>query len=195
MIVGSPNGVGYFQSFLHGSPYTASLLLLLALGLALCFGGRVLIKGLAFVITGIILASIGAGIGGAFFGMLGLLFGAVVGFIIGGFLGMAVVNLGIGIALGYMAYSTSIVLISSQIISVIVGVVIFFVGIALASQFLSVLTAVVGGLLMFEVINALGFGFLLSAGVAVAMSALGATFQLIAESHAKTRTAKTLQTV
>lgn len=195
MIVAFQHGLSYLQHYLHGTSFTVSLLVLLALGLALCFAGRVLIKGLAFIITGIALGIIGAALGAAFLGILGLVIGGTVGFIAGGFLGMLVVKLGVGIALGYLGYSASTGMISSQFISIVIGIVLFVVGVALANYLLSVGTAVVGGLLIFQVMTGLGFGFVLAAAAAVVIGAIGAAVQLIGESHAKTRTVTTTQTV
>ena len=195
MIMNFMGGLSYLQNYLHGFPYTVSLLLLLVLGLALCFAGRALIKGLAFIITGVIVGIIGAAIGVTFLGPLGLLLGAVVGFIVGGFLGLLVVRLGVGIALGYLGYSISGGYVSSAIIPIVVGVVLFFVGIALTNQLLSISTAVVGGLLVFEVMSAIGFGFVIDAGAAIITGALGAAVQLMSESNTKTKTIKTTQTV
>ena len=197
MIINFQQGLSYLQNYLHGLQYTVSLLVLLALALALCFAGRALIKGLAFIIVGIVLASVGAAIGMAYLGTVGLLLGAAVGFIVGGFLGLMVVILGVGIAVGYLGYSASTALMGSETISIIVGVVLFFVGIVLADKLLSVATAVVGGLLFFNVMTALGFEFLLAAIAAIVVGGLGVAVQLADESREKTRrmTKTTTQTI
>ena len=66
---------------MHGLPYTVALVILLVLAPALFFADRILIKELAFIVTGIILGIIRPALGAAYLENFGLVIGAAIGFI------------------------------------------------------------------------------------------------------------------
>jgi len=182
--------LGYFS----GLPATVTILLLLALSLTLAFFGRDLIKVLAFLITGVIVGAIGAQVGLYYLGTLGEVLGAVGGFVIGGLLGVLLVIVGVGIALGYLGYSATSALVGSEIVAIIAGAILFIAGIVLANEILSVATALLGGLLLFDLMTYMGTGFVLSAIVAVAVALLGAWIQTMDLFGSRSRIKKTTQT-
>ncbi len=146
---------------LNGVPGWALLLALLAVSLLLIFAGRTIVKVLAFLVVGLIGAGIGGMLGAQYLtslGSAGALLGIVLGFVLGGLLGIALVAVGIGLAVGYGAYLLSLDFVSSMTVAVIVGIVFFIVGVALYGRILTLVTALAGGLLLFDVLRMYGLG-------------------------------------
>ncbi len=160
-------------------------MLLLVLSLALIFAGRQLAKALAFIVTGVVVAAIGATVGALFLGIFGAVLGAVAGFLIGGFIGVMLLELGIGIALGYVGYSISHAYLGGDFLSLLIGVVLFVVGIALANKILEVATVVLGGVLLFDVMIAMNSSYAMALIVSVAVSLLGLWVQNTSKTKAK----------
>ena len=97
MIIDFNQVLGYFA----GLPAIVALLFVLALALALTFAGREMIKVLAFIVTGLIVGGVSSEIGMNYMGTVGAILGGVAGFLFGGILGVFLVIVGVGIALGY----------------------------------------------------------------------------------------------
>ena len=172
---------GYFA----GLPDIFLAVLLLFVSLALIFAGRQLAKALAFIVTGVVVASIGATIGGGFLGIFGAILGATAGFLVGGLIGVMLLELGIGIALGYVGYSVSHAYLGGQLLPLLIGVILFVVGIALANKILEVATVVLGGVLLFDVMIAIGSSYGMALIVSIAVSLLGLWVQNTSTTKAK----------
>jgi hypothetical protein len=157
-------------------PAWALLLSMLVVSLILLFAGRKVVKFLAFLVFGLIGASIGGILvaqllAGA--GSLGTIIGLLLGFILGGFIGVMLLALGIGIVIGYAAYVLTASLVSGTAVPLIVGFLFFIVGLALHNKILSFVTAVAGGILLFDVLEIYGLGSILSAVIAVVATLAG----------------------
>ncbi len=156
-----------------GIPDTFLAVLLLFLSLALIFAGKSLAKALAFLVTGAVVGAIGAIFGTMFLGILGTILGGVVGFLVGGLIGIMLLELGIGVALGYFGYTVAHSYFGGITIPIVIGIALFVVGIVLADRILSVATVVLGGVLLFDVMLSLGTGAALATLVSVVVSLAG----------------------
>lgn len=162
--------------FLNIVPAWALLLVMLLVSLALIFAGRKVVKLLAFLVVGVIGASIGGTMVAQYLagsGSLGVLLGMLVGFFIGGLLGIVLVAVGVGLAIGYAAYLLTAGFVSGTTIPLIVGLVFFIIGVVFYGRILGVVTAIAGGLLFFDVILIYGFGPILSTILAAALTLAG----------------------
>jgi hypothetical protein len=163
-----------------GSSY-AEAALLIVLGLLLIFFGRRFIKLLTFLGVGILVGAIGAIVGNYLYKIDGLYAGVVIGFLVGGFFALKLLSFAIGLAVGAAGFIVANALGASIILSILVGVILFFIGIALHSKILSLATAVVGGFLLY-----LGLGFvplafltpIVNSVIAVIFGLLGFWYQL-----------------
>jgi hypothetical protein len=189
-----PTDFNQFLGYFSGLPATVTILLIVALSLALAFFGRDLIQVLAFIVTGLIVGVIGAQLGLQYLGTVGEVIGGVGGFFLGGLLGVLLVIVGIGIALGYLSYSVTYAVVGNEIIAIIAGGVLFIAGIILANQILSIATALLGGLILFDLMTYVGMGFVLSGIIAVAVAIAGAYVQTLDLFGTQSRTKKTTQT-
>ena len=131
-----------------GGSIFAVVLLLVAFGLM--FAGRSLIKGLSFLVVGLAGAAAGLAVGGLLLGLVGAAFGALVGFIVGGMIGVLFLHVGMGLALGYFGFLATRDLSHSFLAAVAVGVVLFFVGVAISAKLVELVTAVIGGVILYE---------------------------------------------
>jgi hypothetical protein len=157
-------------------PAWLPLLALLAVSLVLIFAGRSVVKVIAFFVVGLVGASIGGTLAAQYLagsGDLGALLGIILGFVIGGMIGVVLVMVGIGVVLGYGAYVLTGEFVSGNIIPLVVGFVFFLVGIALYDRILSLVTALAGGFLLFDVLTAYGVGSTLSIVIAIALTIAG----------------------
>ena len=157
-------------------PAWALLLSMLAVSLVLIFAGRTVVKVLAFLVVGLIGASIGGELAAQYLtgtGSLGTVLGVVLGFVFGGLLGVTLVAVGIGLAIGYAAYVLTADLVSGSTVPLIVGFIFFIVGLALYNKILSFVTAVAGGLLLFDVLELYGLDPAVSVIVAGVLTVLG----------------------
>jgi len=157
-------------------PAWALLLSMLVVSLILIFAGRTVVKVLAFLVVGLIGASIGGELAAQYLtgtGSLGAVLGVVVGFVLGGILGVMLVAVGIGLAIGYAAYVLTADLVSGTTVPLIVGFIFFIVGLALYNKILSFVTAVAGGLLLFDVLELYGLDPTVSVIVAGVLTVLG----------------------
>ncbi len=159
-------------------PAWALLLGLLALSLVLIFAGKTLVKVVAFFVVGIAGAAFGGTLAAQYLAPSWQVVGMILGFVIGGMLGVALIALGIGVALGYAAYVVALDLAFGPTAALIAGVVFFIVGLALSGKILTVGTALVGGLLLFNVLTHYGFGSTMATLVASALTLVGLWVQL-----------------
>ncbi len=145
---------------------------LLLLSLALMFAGRSIIKALSFLVVGLAGAAFGLAAGGLVLGVLGAIVGGVVGFVVGGLIGLLLLHVGMGLALGYFGYLAVRDLTHVFILAVAVGVVLFIVGVIISSRLLELVTAAVGGIILYGALVFFGlpplYSFLVSLVLAVA---------------------------
>lgn len=154
-----------------GGDLFAVILALIALGLM--FSGRSIIRGLAFLVVGLAGAAFGAAVGGTFLGVIGALIGLVVGFLVGGAIGLLLVNVGLGLALGYYGYLAVRHIANSLALGIVAGVILFIVGVAVANKLLELVTAVLGGVIFYVVLVFFGLGSLPAALVSIVLTAAG----------------------
>ena len=164
-----------FTQFLNGLPI---FIVLLIVSLLLIFAGRRVVKALAFLVVGLIGASIGGTLAAQYIsslGWFGSILGILIGFFAGGLLGLLVVRLGIGLAVGYAAYIIAVDIVSSTIAGIVVGFVFFLIGVVLYNKILTLVTALAGGFLLFTALNLppLGLPSLASAAIAIIITMIG----------------------
>ncbi len=97
----------------------------------------------------------------------------MLGFIVGGVLGVWLVELGMGLALGYFGYLAARYLSNSLLIAVLVGVVLFFVGLAVSNRLLELVAAALGGVILYSVLIYFGASPVYSSVVSFALAAAG----------------------
>ncbi len=175
MIWSIPNILAPLQA---NVPAWALLLGLLGLSLVLIFAGRTLVKVVAFVVVGIAGAAFGGTLATQYLAPSWQLVGMILGFVVGGLLGVALIALGIGFAVGYASYVFALDFALGPTVALISGVVFFIVGLALSGRILTVGTAIVGGLLLFDVLTHYGFGSTMATLVAAALTLVGLWVQL-----------------
>jgi hypothetical protein len=168
----------FFPHALSGAGGVVFAVILFALSLALMFDGRSIIKGLAFLVVGLAGAAFGLAAGGLLLGVIGAAVGAVVGFLVGGVVGLLLVDLGMGLALGYFGYLAARDLTHVFVLALVVGVILFFVGIVVSSKLLELVTALLGGVVLYGVLVFFGVAPLYAAVVSLVLAAAGFYAQL-----------------
>jgi hypothetical protein len=146
------------EPFLKTVPAWAILLVLAAVSLVLIFEGKAVVKVIAFLIVGLIGAAAGGTLAAYYLtslGNVGPLLGIIIGFIVGGLIGVALVAVGIGLAVGYAVYVLALDF-SSATIALIVGAVFFVLAVVLYGKILTLVTALAGGLLLYDVLRYAG---------------------------------------
>lgn len=167
-----PPVLGYF-------PAQLLLLALLGASLVLIFAGRTLAKVVAFLAVGLVGAALGGTLAAQYLPPMWGVFGALLGFVMGGILGVALLPLGVGLALGYAGYVVALGFALGSTMALVVGVVFFVVGAILSNRILSVTTAVIGGLLLFDVLTRyVGFSSTIATVVAAFVTLIGLWVQL-----------------
>jgi len=159
--------------FLLGLGSTLYALVLLILALALIFAGRSIIKALAFLVAGLAGATFGAVLGSLVLGLLGTILGAVLGFVGGGLIGLLLVHIGIGLALGYFGYVITRDITHVFLLAVIAAILLFVVGIVIASRLLELGTAVLGGVILYGVLTVFGIAPFFAVLIAIVASITG----------------------
>ncbi len=183
--------LGQFSQLLNGVPSWPLIAAMLIVSLLLIFAGRKVVKVLAFLVVGLI----GASIGGVFaaqyltsLGSLGTLLGVLIGFVAGGLIGLLLVRVGIGLAVGYAAYLLTLDLVSSTVAAFVVGFVFFVVGWLLYNKILSLVTAVAGGFLFYDALRLYGLDPTVSKVLAVLVTLIGIWLSLGYRRRAKQET-------
>lgn len=149
---------------------------MLVVSLLLVFIGRKVVKILAFLVVGLVGASIGGILGAQYLaglGWFGKLMGVLIGFFAGGLVGVALVAVGIGVAAGYAAYLLTLDIVPDTTVALVLGIIFFIIGLALYGKILSVITAVIGGLLLYDALRLYGLGSTLSAILALMVTLAG----------------------
>jgi hypothetical protein len=163
----------FFPHALSGAGGDVLAVILLLISIALMFSGRSIIKGLAFLVVGFAGAVFGLAVGGIVLGPIGAVIGGVIGFLAGGAIGLLLVEVGMGLALGYFGYLATRDITHVFVLAVVVGVILFFVGVALASKLLELVTAVLGGVVLYGVLVFFGLAPLDSAVISLVLAAAG----------------------
>jgi hypothetical protein len=158
---------------LSGAGAVIYLVALIVVSLLLMFAGRAIIKALAFVAVGLAGAAFGATAGGLILGLLGAVIGAFVGFIVGGLIGLLLVHIGMGLALGYFGYVIIRDLTHVFILALVLGFFLFVVGIIISSKLLDLVTAILGGMILYETLVILRVSPLFATLMAVILAVLG----------------------
>ncbi len=169
-----------FAPLLGTVPAGALLLALFAGSLLLIFAGRTVVKVIAFLVVGVIGASIGGELAARYLtsiGSLGTLLGALIGFLLGGLIGVALVAVGIGVVIGYAAYLLARGIVSGTTIPLIAGIFFFILGVALYGRILGFITALAGGLLLFDVLTIYGLDSTLSIVITAGLTLAGIWIQ------------------
>ena len=172
--------LGQFSNLLNGLPTWPLFIVMLVVSLLLIFAGRKVVKALAFLVVGLIGASIGGILGAQYLaslGVLGNLLGILIGFFVGGLMGIVLVALGIGVAVGYGAYLLTLDIFSSRTAALVVGIVFFIIGLALYSKILSLVTAVAGGFLLYDALRLYNLNPIVSTVLAVVVTLAGILVQ------------------
>ena len=171
-----PNTLPPVQAYL---PPEVLLLALLGVSLVLIFAGRALVKVVAFLAVGLVGAALGGQLAALYLQPEWGIVGVLLGFAIGGLLGVALLPLGVGLALGYAGYAIALGFAAGSTAAIIVGVAFFVVGAVLSNRIIGVATALVGGLLLFDVlVRYVGFGSDIATVVAGVITLAGLWVQL-----------------
>jgi len=161
---------------LNGLPVWPLVIAMLVVSLLLIFAGRTVVKIFAFLVVGLIGASIGGMLGAQYLtslGSVGTLLGAVMGFFIGGIIGVLLVAFGIGLAVGYGAYLITLELGLGTTTGIVVGFIFFVIGVALYNKILPLVTAIAGGFLLYDALILYGLNPTLSAAIGVLLTLAG----------------------
>lgn len=169
---------GFFPHAISGIGGIVFAVVLFVVSLALMFAGRSIIKGLAFLIVGLAGAAFGLASGGLLLGPVGAVIGAVLGFLVGGALGLLLVHIGMGLALGYFGYLAIRDMTHVFALAAVVGVILFFVGVAVSSKLLDLVTAVLGGVIFYGVLVFFGASQPLAGVVSLVLAAAGFYVQM-----------------
>lgn len=154
-------------------PAPLLLVALLAVSLAMIFAGGTLAKVLAFLAVGVAGAALGGSLAVQYLSQSWAIVGLLLGFAVGGMLGVVLLSVGVGLALGYAGYLVALDFALGTTVAIVVGVVFFVVGLALSSRIIGLATAVLGGLLLFGALTqyaglSLAFGTLLAGALTLA---------------------------
>ena len=177
---------GQFQHLLNGLPTWPLIIVMLVVSLLLIFAGRKVIKALAFLVVGLIGASIGGVLGAQYLaslGVFGRVLGILIGFFVGGLMGIVLVALGIGVAVGYGAYLLTLDIVSNSTAAIVVGIIFFIIGLALYSKILSLVTAVAGGFLFYDALRLYNLNPILATLLAAVLTLAGILVQYRSRSN------------
>lgn len=150
---------------------------LLVIGVALALYGRRFIKILVFLAGGVIGASIGFVLVGSFVKGASPYLGAIVGFVALGLIAYALTRVAFGLITAGIAFYLTRLFVSSTPITIIVVIVGFVIGILLFNTYLSIVTAVGGGGMVWYALQMLGLNATLAMIAGIAMMAVGIYYQ------------------
>ena len=165
-----------FGHLLNGLPSWPLFIVMLVVSLLLIFAGRIVVKALAFLVVGLIGASIGGMLGAQYLtslGSAGSILGVLIGFVAGGLIGLLLVRAGIGLAVGYAVYLLTRDIVSDAIVAVVVGIVFFLIGVILYNKILPLVTAVAGGFLLYDALRLYGLAPTVSTVLAAVVTLAG----------------------
>lgn len=165
-----------FGHLLNGLPSWPLFILMLVVSLLLIFAGRIVVKALAFLVVGLIGASIGGMLGAQYLtslGSAGSILGVLIGFVAGGLIGLLLVRAGIGLAVGYAAYLLTLDIVSDATVAVVIGIIFFLIGVVLYNKILSLVTAVAGGFLLYDALRLYGLAPTVSTVLAAVVTLAG----------------------
>ncbi len=155
----------------------ATGLITVFIGLGLAFLGRKVVKILIFL---------GAGLAGANIALHFLqprfdqpipLIGAFVGFLVLGFLSLMILKFMFGLMLGIAGFMIAAMITGNQILAILVGIIVFVIGLFLFKYYLSLATAFAGGVLVLMGLERIGLARPISLLIALVIGLLGAYVQ------------------
>ncbi len=152
--------------------------LLVVVSLALIFIGRKMAKTLVFVAGGLVVALITAALLYPYLGGPLTLIAAILGFVLGGLLAIFMLRLGIGVALGILGYTLGLSLGAPMALGIVVGMILFIIGLLLSDQILAFTTVLLGSLILIQTFNILGIPLLITTTLTAVIAALGLYTQL-----------------
>ena len=153
-------------------------LIFIILALLLIFAGKTIVKAVIFLVTGLV-ASAFAVLLASMYAMnlaLTVIFALVV-FIAGGLIGVFLLPVGIGFSLGVIGYSLASTLQGSFLIALIIGVILFIVGVVLADKILIIISAVLGAFILVTAAIELGVPLFVAILGAMILAAVGIVVQ------------------
>lgn len=156
---------------------TLALLALLAAAVALLFAGRQVIRALVFLLAGSAGAVLGSALATAMLGQAYAFLGLIAGLLSVGLLSLALLPLGVGLALGYYGYLAVGEIAPGGLAPMVAGLILFVVGAYLAGKILSVASVLLGGLLLFNTLGLVGA----TASQSIALSGLLAVLGLLVQ--------------
>jgi hypothetical protein len=165
------------SSFLDAATAIYALLLLI-FGIVLALVGRRLVKVLFFLAGGILGASISFTVFSSWFSSIPPMFGAILGFAVVGGLAYLFAPLAFGLILAALGYLVSGYFISLIIIPIVIAVACFIIGILLFNHFLSIATAIGGGMMVWYSLQTLGLPAPISPIMGIILMVLGVYVQL-----------------
>jgi hypothetical protein len=159
-------------------PAPILLLALLTVSLVMIFAGGTLARVVAFLAVGLVGAAVGGTLAVQYLSPAWGLTGVLLGFVLGGLLGVALLPLGVGLAVGYAGYLVALDLALGSTVALIAGVAFFVAGLMLSGKILSFVTAVLGGTILFNVLTLYGLGLIEAMLVAALLTLIGLWVQL-----------------
>ncbi len=165
------------QTILPPQMMQLTVILMLILSLALIFAGKNIVKALIFLVAGFATAALAATLASLYVKGISVAIIGLLGFFVGGLGGVLLLPLGIGLVVGYFGYAAVITTTGNLMVAVVVGVVLFILGVVLANKILVAMTVVAGGMLFFSIAIGLGLTPLLAALAAILLSAAGLYIQ------------------
>ncbi|MEM1923455.1 MAG: hypothetical protein QXX80_06670 [Nitrososphaerota archaeon] len=171
-------GLDALYSFLPPPASLIAIALLVVVALALIFMGKKVAKALVFIAGGVAVALITASFVNPYLGGLLTLVAAIAGFALGGLIAIFILKLGIGVALGILGYNIASWLGSYMVVGIVVGIILFVIGVLLSDKILAVTTVLLGSLLLIQSLNTLGVPLLITLTFAALLAALGLYTQL-----------------
>jgi hypothetical protein len=180
-MLSAPFLLSYFPSQLEFEAVVA----VLSLSLLMVFVGSRLIRELAFIVVGLMGGLVGVTIGGYVLGPLGAVIGFVGGFIAGSYATVLFLPAGLGIAVGFAGYAVAKAFIGVTVVPILVGAVGFAYGFLLTDLLLSVVSAAIGGAMLYDLLITTGLPPYEMLVVTIALTAAGVTTQLLIARRAK----------
>ena len=153
---------------------TGAITLFVGLGLALL--GRKIIKILVFVGGGIAGANIAYALLGSQAQSVRLL-AALIGFLVLGFLSLAILKFIFAAMLGVAGYFIAAALGTGVVMGILVGIIIFVLGLFLFKYYVSIATAFGGGILVFAGLQAIEFPEAIAFVIALVVGIAGTYYQ------------------
>ena len=150
---------------------------LLVIGVALALYGRRFVKILVFLAGGVIGASIGYALVGSFVKGIPPYLGAMIGFIALGLISYLLMRRAFGFITAGIAFYLTRLFVANTFVIIIVAIVGFIIGILMFNSYLSIVTAVGGGGMVWYALHALGLNNTPSMITGIVVMVIGIYYQ------------------